>query len=586
MEPLQSIKDTAITLWGMLNSKQKFGFINLVILLVIGALLEMLGIGLVLPVLALITRDDPLLGIPLLGSWLDILNNTPKDKLVLISVFILLIVYAVRTGFLSYLIWKQSKFVYGLQISWAAQLFSGYLKQEYSFHLERNSAEINRNIISQVGSLVNAVQQGLILLTEFLVLIAFTLCLLLVEPLGVMLVVGMLGGAAFALNQITRRRIQGWSETLQRHESKRVKCLQEGIAGVKDIKLLGRESEFISTFEVHNANSAEMMMKHSAMTAIPRLGLELLAVCGLVFLVIAMVLQGKPMDTLLPTLGVFGAAAFRLMPSVNRVIGALQNVRFAVPVVQSLSAELRLISCKPDPLTVLPITFLNHLTLRGVSFKYNKSNGYALKNININIKKGSIVGVVGGSGAGKSTLVDIILGLYRPTSGIVSADDEDIQQNLKGWNSKIGYVPQHIYLSDDSIRRNIAFGVPENEISEDAVLKSITAAQLDEFMSNLPYGIETLVGERGVRFSGGQRQRIGIARALYHNPELLVLDEATSALDYGTESAVMQAILSLKGVKTIIVVAHRLTTVEQCDWIYKIESGSIVQQGPADKVLK
>ncbi len=586
MKPLQSIKDTAISLWGMLNSKQKIGFVRLVILMVIGALLEMLGIGLVLPVLAIITRDNPLIGIPLLDSWLAIVNNTSKDKIVLISVSVLLIIYAFRTGFLCYLIWRQSRFVYGLQVSWAAQLFSGYLKQEYSFHLERNSAEINRNIISQVGSLVNAVQQGLILLAEFLVLIAFTLCLLLVEPLGVMLVVGMLGGAAFAMNQITRRRIQGWSEALQRHESKRVKCLQEGIAGVKDIKLLGRESEFISTFEVHNANSAEMMMKHSAMTAIPRLGLELLAVCGLVFLIIAMVLQGKPMDTLLPTLGVFGAAAFRLMPSVNRIIGALQNVRFAVPVVQSLSAELRLISRKPDPLTVFPITFLNHLALKGVSFKYNKSNDYALKNINIDIRKGSIVGVVGGSGAGKSTLVDIILGLYRPTSGVVSADDEDIQQNLKGWKSKIGYVPQYIYLSDDSIRRNIAFGVPENEINEDAVVKSITAAQLDEFVSNLPYGIETLVGERGVRFSGGQRQRIGIARALYHNPELLVLDEATSALDYGTESAVMQAILSLKGVKTIIVVAHRLTTVEQCDWIYKIDSGSVVQQGPAGRVLK
>jgi ABC-type multidrug transport system fused ATPase/permease subunit len=303
----------------------------------------------------------------------------------------------------------------------------------------------------------------------------------------------------------------------------------------------------------------------------------MLAVTGVASLVIVMVLQGKPTGALLPTIGLFAAAAFRFMPSVNRVILAMQAVRFSLPVIDSLHGELTLLNANMPPLPGVPFSFQKELRLSNVTFSYPGADGVALNGISLSIPRGSTVGFIGGSGAGKTTLVDVILGLLSPNDGRVTVDWVDIGSNLRGWQDRIGYVPQAIFLTDDTLRRNVALGLPEEQIDESSVWRALESAQLDEFVRELPAGLNTVVGERGVRLSGGQRQRIGIARALYHNPDVLVLDEATSSLDIDTESGFMAAVRSLHGKKTILIVAHRLSTVAQCDSLYRLNEGRLVE---------
>jgi ABC-type multidrug transport system fused ATPase/permease subunit len=363
--------------------------------------------------------------------------------------------------------------------------------------------------------------------------------------------------------------------------------LQQGLGGVKELLLFGREANCLDAYHGHNTGVATAVSRHQLLQQLPRLGLELLAVCALAGLVIVMLLTGRTLDSLLPILGLFAAAAFRLLPSANRVINAMQTIRYALPAVKVIHDELRLsrVSVQPTAACASDIRLRDALTLEGVSFQYPGRSDATLHEINLRIARGSCIGFIGGSGAGKSTLVDVILGLQTPTTGRVCADSVDIQKNLRGWQAHIGYVPQAIFLSDDTLRRNVAFGLTDSEIDDAAVMRAIRAAQLDEFVASLPASLGTTVGERGVRLSGGQLQRIGIARALYHDPEVLVLDEATSSLDAATERGVMAAVRTLRGRKTLIIVAHRLSTVEHCDWLYRLEAGHIVDGGEPPQVL-
>ena len=298
-----------------------------------------------------------------------------------------------------------------------------------------------------------------------------------------------------------------------------------------------------------------------------------------------MIWRGKPLEALLPTLGLFTAAAFRLMPSVNRVLAGFQSLRFTLPVVDTLHSEFRLFNATIAPKHGQPLPFKHALTLHQVSFQYPSTEAQALRGVSLTIPLGASVGFIGGSGAGKSTLVDIILGLLTPVSGTVKVDGIDIQTNLRGWQDQIGYVPQSIYLTDDTLRRNVAFGLPADQIDEAAVWRAIQAAQLEQFVNDLPQGLDTPVGEHGIRLSGGQRQRIGIARALYHDPRIMVLDEATSSLDTATEREVMEAVRALQGNKTLLIVAHRLSTTEHCGRLFRLEQGRLVEEGETSVVL-
>jgi ABC-type multidrug transport system fused ATPase/permease subunit len=540
---------------------------------------------LVIPALALMMQNDLATKYPILEPWLSSLGNPSHERLIIGGMLALVGVYAVKTFFLAFLAWRQAHFVFRLQSNFSQRLFAGYLCQPYTFHLQRNSAQLIRNTINQVGEITTVIQQGLMLITEILVLSGISALLLTVEPLGALLVGSMLGLAGWGFNRLTRGHILRWGVARQHHEGLRIQHLQQGLGGAKDIKLLGRESDFLAQYQLHNTSSSRIAQRQTTLGALPRLWLELLAVSGLAVLVVAMIWKGKPMDTLLPTLGLFAAAAFRIMPSINRVLTAVQSMRYYLPVIDTLHSEFCLLNATSIQQRGQHLPFKNALVLDQVSFKYPAAENPALRGISLSIPRGASIGFIGGSGAGKSTLVDTILGLLTPDSGTIKINGINIQTNLRGWQDQIGYVPQSIYLTDDTLRRNVACGLPPDQIDETAVWRAIKAAQLEQFVNELPQGLETQVGERGVRLSGGQRQRIGIARALYHDPAVLVLDEATSSLDTVTEHDVMEAVRALQGEKTLIIVAHRLSTVEHCDHLYRLEQGTVVEDGETAMML-
>ena len=426
----------------------------------------------------------------------------------------------------------------------------------------------------------------MVFISESLLILGVSIVLILVEPVGALMVVAVLGGATLVFQYFTRRRIVRWGETRRHNDGMRIKHMQQALGSVKDIKLMGREREFLARYADHNRRAANAAEKQTTLSQLPKLWLELLAVSGLALLVSTMVLQGQDMVSILPTLAVFGAAAFRMLPSVNRLVNSAQSMRFSSTVIDSLYGELQL----PAPELVArgeaPASeFQNEIRVTNVSFTYAGANRPALSNLSFSVAKGESIGLIGPSGSGKSTAIDVFLGLLTPASGSVSVDGVDIQEDLRRWQNQIGYVPQAIYLADESLLRNVAFGIASERIDAEAVDRAIRAAQLEEFVAGLPNGLDTVVGERGVRLSGGQRQRIGIARALYHDPAVLVLDEATSALDSATERGVMAAVEALHGSKTILIVAHRLSTVENCDRILQLHEGRLVAEGPPGTLL-
>lgn len=366
------------------------------------------------------------------------------------------------------------------------------------------------------------------------------------------------------------------------HERLRLQHLQQGFGAVKDVLLLGREDDFLNQHRRHSADSAKLGARQAALQMLPRIWLELLAISGLVMLALIIIRKGDPLETLLPTLGVFTAAAIRLMPLATRVLGAIQSARYRLPVVDTVYSELHMLDATPAPQRGPRILLDDVLMLDQVSFRYPSAEAMALIGVSLSISRGISVGIIGESGSGKSTLVDILLGLLAPISGTVTVDGINIQTHLRSWQAQIGYVPQAIFLTDDTLRRNVAFGLANTQIDEVAVWRAIEAAQLEEFVRSLPLGLDSLVGERGTRLSGGQRQRIGIARALYHNPSVLVLDEATSALDDDTERGVMNAVRALQGDKTIIIVAHRLSTIAHCTRFFRLSGGRLVEGSEAE----
>lgn len=570
----------------LLTPAERRSAMVLLALMMVGMLLETLGIGLIIPAITLMMQGDLVARYPIIESILSFLGNPSQTELISATMLGLVGVYLVKNLFLAFLIWKQTHFTFDVQSTISQRLFTNYLRQPYTFHLQRNSAELVRNVTSEVGLFTGVMTSALLLLTELMVVIGIVILLLLVEPLGALIVAVVLGGSAWGFHRMTRARITRWGVERQLHDGLRIQHLQQGLGGAKDVKLLGREREFLAQFHTHNIQSARMWKLQTTLLNFPRLMFELLAVTGLAILVISMLSQGRDMTSIIPTLGLFAAAAFRLMPSVNRVLNSAQVLRYGLPVINTLYEEIKLISPEPAVQHIIrPEVFKNELSLTNVTYQYPGTTSPALDGISINIRKGESIGLIGSSGSGKSTLVDVILGLLAPSGGLVEVDEKNIQQDLRQWQDQIGYVPQSIYLTDDTLRRNVAFGLPNEQIDDLAVRRAIKAAQLEEFVSTLPEGLETEVGERGIRLSGGQRQRIGVARALYHDPAVLVLDEATSALDGATERGVMEAVTALQGSKTIIVVAHRLSTVENCDRLFRLEHGKVVDEGTVAEIL-
>jgi ATP-binding cassette, subfamily B, bacterial PglK len=574
-------------IWHLLRPAQRRSAVVLLLLMLVGMALETLGIGLVIPALAFMTRPDSAIRAAGLGPVTGWLAHFSRARLVMLGMLVLVAVYAIKALFLAFLTWRQMAFTYGVQMELSRRLFAAYLGQPYVFHLQRNSAQLIRNVITETSLFAQTyLVAGMSLLTEMLVVIGVSVLLLVVAPLGALVVVSVLGAAVWCFNRVTGHRLLGWGQGRQRHEGLRIQHLQQGLGGAKEVKLLGREREFIAEYEHHNLVVARIGSRQQTLQQFPRFGLELLAVSGLAALVMVMLAQKTPFEAMLPTLGLFAAAAFRVLPSANRVMMAVQNVRFGLPAVDVLHQELRRLKSSPEPAGTTPVPFAHRLMIDNVTFNYPESHRPALSGVSLCIQRGTTVGIIGASGAGKTTLVDVILGLLQPDQGAVTVDDSDIRANLRGWQQQIGYVTQAVFLTDDSLRRNVAFGFAPDRIDESAVWRALRAAQLEDFVHGLPQGLDTTVGERGVRLSGGQLQRIAIARALYHDPPVLVLDEATSSLDIDTERGVMDAVRALHGEKTMIIVAHRMSTVAGCDRLFRLENGTLVEQGDVASVLK
>jgi len=571
----------------LLSPAERNRAILLLGIMVIGMALEVAGVGLVIPVVALLTQQNPIESYPALKTALDYFGQPDQETLIVGALLALLGVYLIKNVYLGIMVWRQTQFSFNLQAELSQRLFTIYLRQPYTFHLQRNSAHLIRNVQSEVNIFTAyVVLPAMHLVAESMVLLGLCALLVIVEPLGTLVVMMVLGIAAWGFSKTSKKHTSRWGQARQYHDGMRMQQLHQGLGGAKDVKLMGREGDFLNQYRIHNIESARVNQYQSTMQQLPRLWLEVLGVAGLVTLVLIMLFQGREIATILPTLGLFAAAAFRLMPSVNRMLGSVQSLRYGMPVIDTLNEELNL----DVPVILKKVSsniseFQNNIILDGVAFTYSGSRDPAIKNISIMINKGESIGLVGKSGSGKSTLVDIVLGLLLPDSGVVAIDGHDIHENLRAWQDQIGYVPQSIYLTDDSFRRNVAFGLPDDQIDNVAVKRAVQAAQLEKFVSSLPDGIETIVGERGIRLSGGQRQRIGIARALYHDPNVLVLDEATSALDTATENGVMHAVMALQGEKTIIIVAHRLSTVEHCDRLYRLEQGKVIEQGAPSEII-
>ena len=571
------------------SKKQKKALIFLTILMFFGLFFEMLGLGVLIPALSLMIKPNISTEYPSLKPFINFLGNPQPKILILLGMLFLSIVYVIKTIFLIFLSYKQAKFTTYLFSDLSIRLYNGYINLPYSFHINNNSTILISNIQSELNQFNSVTNAFINVAIELSAILGISILLFIIEPIGSIVISIFFIFSVYIFSICTKSRLQKWGLNRIEVEKNITKSLYEGFGGIKMIKVMGRVDYISNIFNVNNKLRAEISKKISLLSQIPRLYLELLMVFGLTGFISLNIFFNKPLDLILPTLGVFVVAAFRLLPSLNRIMAAFQTLRFAKPVIELIYNEfLRInVNLNFNKIMSSQISFVNKIEVKKLSFSYteNKSD-LILNEISLTIKKGETIGLIGESGSGKSTLVDIMLGLLKPLNGQILVDNVNIHDNLQSWQGLIGYVPQFIYLIDDSIKKNIAFGIEENEIDKEKLNNAILMSQLDNFISHLPNKLNTNVGELGVQLSGGQRQRIGIARALYNNPDVLVFDEATSSLDLDTENEISNCIAFLRKQKTIIIVAHRYSTINNADIIYKINKGKIVSYGDPQTMLK
>ena len=572
--------------WQIIEEKHKKKFLFLLFIMLLGAVFETLGVTLIIPVILTIISEN--LEIPLfLSDIFPFLLNSSKEQLVIYASIFFISFFIVKSFFLAFLVFFQSNFVYEIQEYISTKLYKIYVDQPYSFHLKKNSGDIISIVITESMQFAMSFTFPLILiLTDIFVISGIFLLLVLIEPVGAFSISILFFIGSIILFSFSKKRSEVWGEKRQQYEAKRIRTAQQGISGIKDIKLYGLENFFATEYSKNTFTSLSSARKQTILQGMPKIYFELLTVMALSSLIILFIISKSQPNELIVVLGIFAMAAFKLLPSISRLITNFQAIKFGSPVVKLLKKELDLDQEQNKRDIYEKINFKDEIFLKDVSFSYENSKNTTLKNINISIKSGQSIGFIGKSGAGKSTLIDIILGLLNSTEGSIFIDKKELNHlNLKSWQKNIGYVPQSAYFLDDSLKNNIAFGIPISQIDEEKIKKAINLAQLEDLVSSMPDGYETLIGESGIRLSGGQRQRIAIARALYDDPSILVLDEATSSLDTKTEIEVMKAVDDLKGKKTLMIIAHRYSTVKNCDFLFKLENGEIISKGMPDKFI-
>jgi ATP-binding cassette subfamily C protein len=578
----------------LIGKAGRIKFLVLLAFMIINSLLEMVGIGSIPVFIIIISNPDMIMHHRWAAPILDSLHIITSKNLMIWGFIFLAGYFTVKSVFFSLLIYVKNRIIYNEQIRWENRLFNAYMKAPYTFYLNRNSAELLYNVNSETNQIISGVIIPLLeIMMNGLVLVMIIILLLKVEPVISLLTFSVLGTVSFLFMRITKKKTSSYGKEEQQHRNRMNKIVLEAISGIKDVKVLGREKSFLDQYKLSTLRTASALKYRQTLHQLPEPFMETIAVIGMLFICLTLLLMGRKVSSIIPVLALFGAATMRLLPVLRKFISANTDIRYNVYAIDPVYNDLKLLEKdankpqkKENTTRLDPYPFSSQIVFENVSYRYPQGNAEAISDIILKIPKGAIIGFVGPSGAGKTTIVDILLGLLEPQQGRVLADDQDIFEDVKRWQTNVGYVPQFIHLSDDTIRRNIAFGLPDDEINDFQINQVLRASQLEPLIQELPEGLDTIVGERGVRLSGGQRQRIGIARALYNNPQVLIMDEATSALDNIMEKFVIESIESLRGDRTIIMIAHRLTTVRNCDVIYLINEGCILEQGNYDYLLK
>lgn len=584
-------------LFELLSKSDRLRFVALLIVLIFLAMLEMAGIASILPFMAIVTNPETIHTSRLLSAVYEGLGFQGEETfLTFVGVFVLGLLVVNNTG-KALSTWLMLRYQNRLAHTLARRLLASYMVRPYSFFLGSNTAELGSRILMEANRVISGVLSPLTdVISNSLACLAILTVLLIVDPLVAVAIAVVLGSSYGMIYLLARRKlavigIQQVEANAQKH-----KYAGEALSGIKDLKVLGKELTFLNKFAFFAERHAKNNVSAGVIAQLPRYALEIIAFGGILLVVIYLISQGREAVHMVPLLALYAFAGYRLLPSLQTLFSGITNLRYNLPALNVVHAEL--VECtsglsQPDEhlkakVAAKPMPFKDALELRDVSFQYEGASEKSLRNLTLSIKANTSVGLVGPTGCGKTTTVDLILGLLSPSEGEILVDGTVLDDgNRAGWQKALGYVPQQIYISDDTVARNIAFGVPDEEIDMDAVKKAAAIANLADFVeSELPQGYETRIGERGVRLSGGQRQRIGIARAMYHDPAILVMDEATSALDGITEESVMDAVHNLSRKKTIILIAHRLTTVRECDVIYQLEHGSVVASGTYDDLMR
>ena len=550
------------------------------LLMIIGAGFEVIGIGLIIPLMEFITGDGANAITQRFTSSFSKLN---KQDLILLGICLFASIYVLKGLYLSFLAWVFGRFTYNAKAEISNSLMKSYLSATYEFHLKNNSAQVIRNLTTEAIQFVEYVLIPILVVAmETIVIISISIFLISIEPLGTVTVILLLVILSFVFQKVVGAYSSKLGKLRQDADGLVIQKAQEALGGIKDVKVLGKTKYFHERFCMYNLRSSNVCGKQYALGQLPRMYLETIGVLVLSILVFVLTKKVDNFLQIIPTLSVFALAAFRLLPSAYRILSALNSIRYAESAVKKLMEQKELCSTNDfktniDKNIINELLFDQRIEVQNLCYQYPNTQDDALSNISLTVHRGESIGIVGKSGAGKSTLSDVFLGLLAPTSGLISVDGVNIQKNIYAWQKKIGYVQQDIFLIDDTIRKNIAFGLLEDEIDDNILNKVISEAQLDKFISSLPKGFNTHIGERGVRLSGGQKQRIAIARALYQDTPILVFDEATSSLDNETENEIVSAIKFLKGIRTIIVIAHRLSTIEHCDRIIELKHGKLLK---------
>jgi ATP-binding cassette, subfamily B, bacterial PglK len=551
-------------------------------LAVLVAGIEAVGAALIFVLIGLLAGEEGASSLPLVGDLRELVPGRDGGELLLLVGVAVGVFFVLRGVAILVQHYVQYRVVENASAELSTRLFDGYLSMPATFHLERNSSELVRNAIESVQRVV---QEGLIpgvqMVAKLAMVAALTVVLLVISPvaaLGAAVVLGALAGLVVA---VVQPRVKRWGRTVQGMTSANIQAVHQSLEGWRDIRLLGRQRTFVARFDRDRRELARAIYLGRTAREVPRVVIETGVVVFIAAFVVTTVATDGASEQALPVLGLFGYAAVRLMPELSHITASLNSLRFVGAAVDDLHADLGRFEreATAPPVHADPLPLRDAIELRGVRFRYPGAAADALRGIDLRVPAGSSLGIVGPTGGGKSTLLDVVLGLLAPDEGEVLVDGADVRQRLPEWHATVGVVSQSVFVADDTVRRNIALGVPDDEVDEAQVREAVRLAQLDAFVADLPDGLDTVVGERGARISGGQRQRLAIARALYRRPAVLVLDEGTSALDNATEAALVAAIAALPGTPTLLTVAHRPSSVERCDAIVLLRDGRIEDAG-------